>query len=61
MNSLEVRNGRLINNRPDSVTGIQQAVAIKKELKKAQKTEMYANAVALGVKIAESKEKENEK
>lgn len=56
-NDLTVKGGRLINNRPDSVTGIQQAAAIKKELKKAQKVEMYSKAVALGVEIAESNKK----
>jgi hypothetical protein len=46
---LTVRNGRLINNRPDSVTGIQQAAQVKKDLKKAKKLDMYSEAVALGI------------
>ena len=43
-NDLTVRNGRLINNRPNDVTGIQQAVRIKKEMKKAEKVQMMADA-----------------
>lgn len=48
-NDLTVRNGRLINNRPNDVTGIQQASQIKKDLKKANKIEVYSEAVALGI------------
>jgi hypothetical protein len=52
-NDLTVKNGRLINNRPNSVTGIQQAVQIKKDLKKAEKIQMYSEAVSLGMQKAE--------
>jgi hypothetical protein len=48
-NDLTVRNGRLINNRPNSVTGIQQAAQVKKDLNKAKKLDMYSEAVALGI------------
>ena len=48
-NDLTVRNGRLINNRPNDVTGIQQAAQVKKDLKKAKKLDMYSEAVALGI------------
>jgi len=41
---LEVRNGRLINNRPDGVTGIQQLCETKKMLKREQKIEMMVEA-----------------
>jgi len=58
-NDLTVKNGRLINNRPNGITGIQQAAEIKKALKKAEKTEMYANAVAIGMVRAESIEYSN--
>jgi protein tyrosine phosphatase (PTP) superfamily phosphohydrolase (DUF442 family) len=47
-NDLTVKNGRLINNRPTDKTGIQQAAEIKKAMKKADKIEMMAQAVALG-------------
>jgi hypothetical protein len=41
---LEVRNGRLINNRPDGMTGIQQLCETKKMLKREQKIEMMVEA-----------------
>ena len=47
-NDLTVKNGRLINNRPNGINGIQQAAEIKKAMKKAEKIEMMAQAVALG-------------
>jgi hypothetical protein len=40
--------GMLINNRPDSVTGIQQAVQIKKAMRKSEKVVMMAESVAMG-------------
>lgn len=45
---LTVRDGRLINNRPDGKNGIEKAAELKKALKKAEKIEMYSEAVALG-------------
>lgn len=53
---LEVKNGRLINNRPDGVSGIAEAVMIKKADKHARKMEMYSDAVALGYMKAEAME-----
>jgi hypothetical protein len=41
---LEVRNGRLINNRPDGMTGIQKLCETKKMLKREQKIEMMVEA-----------------
>lgn len=41
---LEVRNGRLINNRPDGMTGIQKMCETKKMLKREQKIEMMVEA-----------------
>lgn len=41
---LDIRNGRLINNRPDSVTGIQRMVDIKKMMKREEKIEMMVEA-----------------
>ena len=34
---LTIKNGRLINNRPNGITGIQEALNIKKSKKKAEK------------------------
>jgi|LakMenEpi03Aug12_release.lakeMendotaPanAssembly.Ray.scaffolds.fasta_scaffold1568054_1 3-dehydroquinate dehydratase len=44
-NDLTVKNGRLINTRPNDVTGIQQAVQIKKELKRAEKIATMSEAM----------------
>jgi hypothetical protein len=44
-NDLTVKNGRLINNRPNGVTGIQQAAQIKKDLKREKKIEMMTEAI----------------
>jgi hypothetical protein len=45
---LTVKDGRLINNRPDGKNGIEKAAELKKALKKAEKIQMYSEAVALG-------------
>jgi hypothetical protein len=55
-NDLTVRNGRLINTRPNSVTGIQQAAQIKKDLKREQKIQMMAEAVYRGDKMSDLSE-----
>jgi hypothetical protein len=52
-NDLTVKNGRLINNRPNDKTGIQQAAEIKKAMKTAEKIDMMAQAVAIGTIKAE--------
>jgi len=44
-NDLTIRNGRLVNNRPNDVTGIQQAAQIKKDLKREQKIQMMEEAM----------------
>lgn len=44
-NDLTVRNGRLINNRPNGITGIQQAAQIKKEMKREKKISMMEEAI----------------
>jgi hypothetical protein len=44
-NDLTVRNGRLINNRPNSISGIQKACQIKKELKKQEKIAVMEEAM----------------
>jgi hypothetical protein len=47
-NDLTVRNGRLINNRPNGITGIQQAAQIKKEMKRESKISMMEEAIVRG-------------
>jgi hypothetical protein len=42
---LSVNNGMLINNRPDSMTGIQKASEINKAKKIAQKVEVISRAI----------------
>ena len=42
---LSVSNGMLINNRPDSMSGIQQASEMNKAKKMAQKVEVIARAI----------------
>jgi len=45
---LTQKDGMLINNRPDGVTGIAQAAQLKKSLKRAEKIATYSEAVMLG-------------
>lgn len=45
---LTMNGGMEINNRPDGVTGIQQATAIKKAEKYSRKVQMTAEGVFLG-------------
>ena len=47
-NGLTQKDGMLINNRPDGVTGIAQAAEVKKMMKRSEKISTYADAVALG-------------
>lgn len=42
---LSVSNGMLINNRPDSMTGIQKASEMNKMKKAAQKVEIISRAI----------------
>lgn len=44
-NGLSVRNGRLINNRPDGVTGIQRLAELKKARKREEKVSMMEEAM----------------
>jgi hypothetical protein len=53
---LTIKNGRLINDRPNGITGIQEATQIKKDQKKAKKLEMYSEAISLGIQKAENVE-----
>jgi hypothetical protein len=45
---LTVKDGRLINNRPNGKNGIEKAAELRKAIKRAEKIEMYSEAVALG-------------
>lgn len=45
---LTVKNGRLVNNRPDGQTGIAQASQVRKSMKQAEKVSMIAKGVAMG-------------
>jgi hypothetical protein len=42
---LTVKDGMLINNRPNSMTGIAQACEMKKMVKRAEKISMYSEAM----------------
>jgi tryptophan synthase alpha subunit len=53
---LTIKNGRLINDRPTGITGIQEAAQIKSAMKKSKKLEMYSEAVALGIQKAKNVE-----
>lgn len=57
MGGLDVIGGRLINNAPDAVSGIQKAIDVKKEIKMAKKLDMYSEAVAMGTMKAKMMEK----
>ena len=45
---LTVKDGMLINNRPDGQTGIAQAVQVKKAIHRAEKISTIATAISIG-------------
>jgi hypothetical protein len=45
VNGLYVKDGRLINSRPSSMSGIAKAVSIKKELKDRHKMNLIIDAI----------------
>lgn len=47
VNGLYVEGGRLINDRPDSMTGIQKAASIKRSVKNDRKINQIAEAIEL--------------
>jgi len=53
---LTVKDGRLINNRPNGKNGIEKACELKKAIKKAEKISMISEGVALGDMKAEMRE-----
>jgi hypothetical protein len=56
IDGLYVKNGRLINERPNSMTGIQKAVSIKRSVTNDRKI----NQVAEAIQLAENKKNFNE-
>jgi hypothetical protein len=50
---LTVKNGRLINNRPDGQTGIAQASDIRKSMKRTEKVMIVAKGTAMGEMMSE--------
>ena len=53
MDGLHIKNGRLINDRPDGETGIARAARIKKAMKEQDKINKFAD----GIERAEVREK----
>ena len=51
VDGLYVRNGRLINDRPDGESGIARAASIKRSIKNDRKI----NRIAEGIQLAEDK------
>ena len=47
MGGLTIKDGRLINDRPDGVTGIAQAAGIRKAMYRAKKVDMMAEGIEL--------------
>lgn len=50
---LTVKDGMLINNRPDGVTGIAQAAQIRKSIHRAEKISTMATAFSMGETISD--------
>ena len=47
MGGLRVEKGRLVNDRPDGITGIAQAAQLRKTLHRAKKVDMMADGIEL--------------
>ena len=50
---LTVKDGMLINNRPDGKTGIEQASQVRKAMKNAEKSSVIARGYAMGEMMSE--------
>ena len=50
---LTQKNGMLINNAPDNITGIQKLCEMKKMAKRSEKISTYAQAFAMGDSMGE--------
>ena len=55
MDGLTIKDGRLINERPAGITGIQHAANIKRGMRSAKKVEQIAEGVAMADSIKEMK------
>jgi hypothetical protein len=53
---LSMNDGRLVNNRPDGMTGIAQMAMARKAMKKEAKIEMAAEGYVRGEQISEMNE-----
>jgi hypothetical protein len=53
---LTVKEGRLINDRPDGCTGIAQMAKLRKEAKREEKIGMIAEGYARGEMMSEARE-----
>jgi hypothetical protein len=53
---LTVKDGMLINNRPDGQTGIAQAAQIKKAIYRAEKISIVARGTAMGEMMSDIEE-----
>jgi hypothetical protein len=47
MGGLRVEKGRLINDRPNGISGIEQAAMLRKAMRRAKKVDMYADGIDL--------------
>ena len=47
LGGLKVDKGRLVNDRPNNMTGIAEAAMLKKAMKRAKKVDMMADAIEL--------------
>lgn len=50
---LTVKDGMLINNRPDGQTGIAQAAQLRKSMKRAEKISTMATAFSMGEMVSD--------
>jgi ABC-type sugar transport system ATPase subunit len=55
LKDLIVKRGRLINNAPDGISGIQRAVEMKREIRRESKIQMMAEAVSRGDMMSNAK------
>ena len=53
---MPVQDGRLVNNRPDGMTGIQQVAMARKAMKHESKVNTYAEGVVRGERISDFNE-----
>lgn len=53
---LTVKDGRLINNRPNSMNGIEKGAELRNISRRAAKLQLYSEAVALGNMKSEMRE-----